>query len=289
MKAADPKRIDQFLLMHSSRADQWRDITVHAEDWVQGRSSRPALEAAVEAVAPVEGFHAYPGPALFAALRDRIAADDAAGALRLARRISNALLTRAYRRAAGRVGRRRGYRRPRSTDVLPPTTGERRAQRPYFEVLFVNNQPAARWPALAAELRRLRRPEDAFVYEPVFVGSFEDAFCAAAVNPAIAAVVIAEGFPYRSRYDAPVLRSVLDPLGETDSRDASALRLAQALKRIRPELDLYLLSERDVETLAGNPAAEPVRRIFYAVEEMLEVHLSDPRGRGGALRDAVLR
>ena len=26
--------------------------------------------------------------------------------------------------------------------------------------------------------------------------------------------------------------------------------------------------------LAGNPAAEPVRRIFYAVEEMLEVHLS---------------
>ena len=79
--------------------------------------------------------------------------------------------------------------------MLPPTAGERRAQRPYFEVLFVNNQPAARWPALAAELRRLRRPEDAFVYEPVFVGSFEDAFCAAEVNPAIAAVVIAEGFP----------------------------------------------------------------------------------------------
>ena len=288
MKAANPKRIDQFLLMHSSRADQWRGITVHAEDWLQGRSSRPALEAAVEAVAPVEGFHAYPGPALFAALRDRIAADDAAGALRLARRISNALLTRAYRQRPGEWDAAEDTG-SEVIDVLPPTAGERRAQRPYFEVLFVNNQPAARWPALAAELRRLRRPEDAFVYEPVFVGSFEDAFCAAAVNPAIAAVVIAEGFPYRSRYDAPVLRSVLDPLGETDSHDASALRLAQALKRIRPELDLYLLSERDVETLAGNPAAEPVRRIFYAVEEMLEVHLSDPRGGGGALRDAVLR
>ena len=91
-------------------------------------------------------------------------------------------------------------------------------------------------------------------------------------------MVIAEGFPYRSRHDAPILRSVLDPLGETDSHDASALRLAQALKRIRPELDLYLLSERDVETLAGNPAAEPVRRIFYAVEEMLEVHLSIQEG-----------
>jgi arginine decarboxylase len=126
----------------------------------------------------------------------------------------------------------------------------------------------------AAELRRLRRPEDAFVYEPVFVGSFEDAFCAAAINPAFAAVVIAEGFPYRSRYEAPTLRAVLGPLGETDSRGASALRLAQALKRIRPEMDLYLLSERDVEALAANKAAEPVRRIFYAVEEPLEIHLS---------------
>ena len=166
MKAANPKRIDQFLLMHSSRADQWRGITVHAEDWLQGRSSRPALEAAVEAVAPVEGFHAYPGPALFAALRDRIAADDAAGALRLARRISNALLTRAYRQRPGEWDAAEDTG-SEVIDVLPPTTGERRAQRPYFEVLFVNNQPAARWPALAAELRRLRRPEDAFVYEPV--------------------------------------------------------------------------------------------------------------------------
>jgi arginine decarboxylase len=142
----------------------------------------------------------------------------------------------------------------------------------------VNSQPAARWPALAAEWRRLRRPEDAFVYEPVFVGSFEDAFCATAINPAIGAVVLAEGFPYRSRHDAPILRSILDPLGEPEGRDASALRLAQALTRIRPELDVYLLSERDVEALAGNPAAEPIRRIFYAVEEPLEVHLAIQEG-----------
>ena len=59
---------------------------------------------------------------------------------------------------------------------------------------FVSAQPAARWPALADEVRRLRRPEDEFVYEPVFVGSFEDAFCAAAVNPALTSVVVPEGF-----------------------------------------------------------------------------------------------
>lgn len=106
------------------------------------------------------------------------------------------------------------------------------------------------------------------------MGSFEDAFCAAALNPAIIAVVLAEGFPYRSRHDAPVLRSVLDPLGEAEGPDMSALRLARGLKRIRPELDVYLLSDRQVEKIAGDPAADAVRRVFYAVEEPLEMHLA---------------
>ena len=94
------------------------------------------------------------------------------------------------------------------------------------------------------------------------------------VNPDIISVVLAEGFPYRSRHDVPVLRSVLDPLGESEAPDKSALRLARTLKRIRPELDIYLLSDREVEKLAGDSAADAVRRIFYAVEEPLELHLA---------------
>jgi arginine decarboxylase len=273
MTLPSDKRIDQFLLMHSARADEWRGIVIHAEAWAHGHGKRPALEAAIEAIAPTEEFFAYPGSALFAALHERVAADDAVGTLELAQRISNALLTRSFHERPSDWD----IAEPGSADmadVMPPALGEARAYRPYFEVLMVNSQPAARRPALAAELRRLRRPEDAFIYEPVFVGSFEDAFCAAAINPSIAVVVLAEGFPYRSRHEAPILRSVLDPLGVPDTRDASALRLAYALKRVRPELDLYLLSERDVETLAGSPAAAPIRRIFYAVEEMMEVHLS---------------
>ena len=61
--------------------------------------------------------------------------------------------------------------------------------------------------------------------------------------------------------------------GQTDS-DRSGLQLADVIKRIRPELDLYLTTDRDVETIAGSPAASSVRRIFYGVEEVLELHLS---------------
>src|SRR6185369_13230857 len=44
--------------------------------------------------------------------------------------------------------------------------------------------------------------------------------------------------------------------------------------RVRPELDLYLMSNRDVEEMAGNPDANVFRRIFYSIEELLELHLS---------------
>jgi len=268
-------RIDQFILMHSARDDRWRDITGLARSWATGHGDRSALESALVAISPVEEFHAYPGARMLGALKECIARNDAGGAADLARRISNALLTRSYRERAGDWDVHDEVATTDVANILPPAIAESRGHRPYFETLFVVSQPAARWPALATELRNLRRPDDDFIYEPVFVGSFEDAFCAAAVNPDIAAIVLAEGFPYHSRHDAPMLRSVLEPLiGTPEASDQSALLLAGALKRIRPELDIYLLSERQVEELAGNPAADSVRRIFYAVEEPLEVHLS---------------
>jgi arginine decarboxylase len=87
-------------------------------------------------------------------------------------------------------------------------------------------------------------------------------------------VVLVEGFPYRSRHDASVLRSLTASLPEPTSPEESALKLAAGLKRLRPELDIYLMSDQDVEALAGDPATGSIRRIFYGVEELLEQHLA---------------
>ncbi|MGE0715794.1 MAG: decarboxylase [Alphaproteobacteria bacterium] len=266
-------RIDQFFAMHSARADHWREALTAAESWAGGRGKRADVEAALAELGVVEEFHAFPGPRLMGVLGERIAADDAAGAAGLIRRISDAILTGSYRSQPGEWDGQDDDETNVLTRILPPTLGTE-SHRPYFEVLYVNSQPASRWPALAADLRRLRRPEDQFIYEPIFVGSFEDAVCAAVVNPSIAAVVATEGFPFRSRHDAPVLRTLIDPVAADEPPDASVLRLAQTLHRIRPELDLYLMSNRKVEELAGDPAADVVRRVFYSVEEPLELHLA---------------
>src|SRR3954452_9609097 len=90
-------RIDQFLLMHSARLDNWPEITSLAEKWQAAATQRAVLDAAVAAVEAVERYHAYPGPRLFALLRERIAANDSGGAARRAWRISNGVTARAYR------------------------------------------------------------------------------------------------------------------------------------------------------------------------------------------------
>jgi len=92
-----------------------------------------------------------------------------------------------------------------------PGAGEETApHRPYFEVLVVSPARPAAWSELAQELRKLRRPQDKFVYEPVFVGSFEDAVLATILNGGLEAVMIYEGIPFASSHHNPVLREFSD-------------------------------------------------------------------------------
>src|SRR5262245_16958332 len=266
-------KIDQFFAGPGARGDQWRDLVELAEAWSNGSGDRAKVEAALSEITATEEFHAYPGLPLINALRDHVAQDDAHATASLARRITRALLTRSFRQNPTDWETHEGDE-PAASDVLPPALGRPDTHRPYFEVLIVTGAPAVRWPALAAEWRRLRRPLDPFIYEPVFVGSFEDAFCATILNPDLAAVVVHEGFAFRSPHDAPTLRTLTADIDKHQSAEASALHLAQVLKRVRPELDLYLVVNGRVEDIAGSPNATTVRRVFYAVEELLELHLA---------------
>ena len=266
-------RIDQFFSGPGARADRWRDLVDATQSWAAGQVNRSKIEAMLAELAATEEYHAYPGSHLLTSLRERTSADDPRSVVALARKISTALLTRSFRQNTSDwdVNDEADAALP---DVLPPTLGHGETRRPYFETLIVTGLPAERWAGLCAEWRRLRRPLDQFVYEPVIVGSVEDAFCATMLNPDIAAVVVNEGFVFRSRHDAPVLRTLSESLEQQYKTDLSALQLGQLLKRVRPELDLYIVSNRRVEELAGNPKADVARRIFYSVEELLELHLA---------------
>jgi arginine decarboxylase len=277
-------RVDQFFMAEEARFDRWRTLLRASRLWnrslAQPEPSKAQHQATVtnsfQELRQWEDFFAYPGQKLVALLEDRISSGDATGAARLIQSISNALLTHSYRSNVGDW---------ESEDEAPinlgervPGAGEDAAHRPYFEVLVVSPARRTAWQELAQDLRKLRRPQDKFVYEPVFVSSFEDAVLATILNGGIEAVIVYEGISLHSSHTSPVLREFLTShlAASGISADASdySMALAQGLKQLRPELDIYFLSDRKVEEVAGDVNASFLRRVFYQVEEPLELHLS---------------
>jgi arginine decarboxylase len=277
-------RLDEFLMAGELRFDRWRALLQTSRAWERSAGqldskveNRAAVRDCFQELLQWEDFFAYPGHTLLTALDERIASGDVAGATRLIQSIGNALLTHSYRanvadwenedQASINLGER------------VPVGGEDGApRRPYFEVLVASPARRAAWQELAQDLRKLRRPQDKFVYEPVFVPSFEDAVLATILNGSIEAVIVYEGLSFSSVHNSPILREFLtsqlaaEGIGP-DSADQS-MALARALKQLRPELDIYFLSDRQVEKVAGDVKAAFLRRVFYQVEEPLELHLS---------------
>ncbi len=274
-------QIDHFFSTVAARSDRWRVLNKTAQVWAAriGTPDAPALRSqcasALEELTPLEGFHAYPGARLLAVLRERLTVDDAAGLARLVQRVSMALMSRSYRRDPGEWEPEEDV--SDAVRPMPPAAGEA-GGRPYFEVLMVVPTPPSRWPAHVQQMRKLRRAQDEFVYEPVFVGNFEDAILGVILNAGLQSVVIYEGFPYPSAHDAPLLRGVLAQWLQVDPQSLPpgdyGLMLTRAIKAIRPELDVFLLDDSRPEDIVSDPAAAGLRRVFYEVEEPLELHLS---------------
>jgi arginine decarboxylase len=273
--------IRDFFYAAEARIDRWRSLNRVAKSLTGGGASPTGGHASdpkalLAELAPLEELCGYPGPRLMALVNERLQTGDFTGFARLVQRISGALLSNSYRDDE-ELWRAEDEGETRLPDVLPPSLGRGQSRRPYFEVLVVSPAERAAWPGIRETFRRLRRVEDDFVYEPVVVGSFEDAVLAVVFNPNLQAVVISDGFGYPSQHTLPGLREILTrqvQVAESARTGDLGVLLAQMVRRWRPELDVYLTTDRDVVELAGSPEAAPIRRVFYGVEEPMEIHLA---------------
>src|SRR5215475_6569570 len=196
---ARPMELREFFSAAEARIDRWRSLNRVAKA-LAGAGSRAASggedpKALLAELAPLEELCGYPGPRLMAQVRERLQTGDKTGFARLVQRISGALLAGSYRDDL-EPWKAEEDSEGRAPDILPPSIGHGQSRRPYFEILLVSPSERAMWPEIRETFRRLRRTEDEFVYEPVVVGSFEDAILAVVFNYNPQAVVISDGFPF---------------------------------------------------------------------------------------------
>ncbi|MGH8710016.1 MAG: decarboxylase [Burkholderiales bacterium] len=272
--------LSEFFSASEARIDRWRTLNriakaLASRDSKQLDTLRREATSVLEELTPLEELNGYPGPHLMAQVHERLQTGDWTGLARLVLRISSALLSNSYRDdvQAWSADEEGDTRLP---EVLPPSIGRGQARKPYFEVLMVSAGERSTWPELREMIRRLRRDEDQFVYEPVIVGSFEDAILATLFNYNLQSVVIVDGFGYTSQYTSPVLREIIArnmPPGTGAGIADMGTVLARLVRLVRPELDVFLMTDRDVSKLAGSEGAAAIRRIFYGVEELMEIHL----------------
>src|SRR5580700_9406919 len=262
------------------RTDAWSALEEStAQLALAGAQQRPiepltdAVAEALDVLAPIERSWAFPGMQAFYKVRRLFATGKYDRCASVVARINRTLATDSY--WGGHTGDADAD--DEAYEHEERLADQTRQHRPYFEVLVVEDMTEDQEHALRDELRRWRRPDDQFLYEIVVVPSFDEAVMAARLNFKLQACVVRRRFTHRSRYDCSSLAQFVS-LGECEdlmdcSPDERAQVLARSLARIRPELDLYLMTEIGVEDLAGR-LIHHFRRIFHTREGSLELHLS---------------
>src|SRR5512133_1615956 len=269
-----------------ARCDRWQDLAHAAQTLVaqssSGASTKETLakvEALLSPLSVLETFRAYPGEAMMSALKEALARSDYSTFSRLTNRIAKAIITGSYRRSANAWKLGEEGEMELSDRLMKDYFDTGDLTKPYFEVLIVSDDPTPEQVRQGrAELRQLRRPEDPFVYETVTVPSFEEGVIGVVMNADVQAVVIRDNFRFKSQFDAPLLRTYLqqhlslEP-GSMEPKDYG-VALARAIRKIRPELDVYLIIDGAMEKMASHLDSKNIRRVFYGIEDLMEIHLA---------------
>jgi arginine decarboxylase len=253
------------------RVDLWNRIREGLDRIASGQpADRAELESAFRRLREVERLWVYPGLARIDGLRQLYRRGD----LPLLRERVNELVDR-----LSELG-------DRATLIEHGSPEERSL--PYFTVLLVDKLGPERLSALRRSLRELRRGgRGDLVYEVLQVGSFEEAWLAVRCNTDIQAVVMRHTFALSAdpAITLPGIRAVLDHLTAPVQRSTAPISesLALALRHLRPELDLYLLTN---ESLTGTDerTADLFTRVFYRFEAAHELHMTVLDGLRGRMR-----
>ena len=254
--------VDMKLLAYNSlwqlRNDTWSSLEEATTQLALADAQRRPVErlagtvtGLLDVLGSIERFWAFPGAHVYREVHRLFADDEYTRLAALVGRANRALVTESYR--GGHAVDLRAEDDEYDHDTHPAKQFGR--DQPYFEVLVVEDLTEEQENSLREELRRWRRPEDQFIYEIVVVPSFDEAVMAARLNFRLQACVVRRRFAHRSRHDSPLLAQFAGIDGADDLMDHTpddrAQVLARTLAKIRPELDLYLMTEISVEDLAG--------------------------------------
>lgn len=285
MNTYQDNMLDSYFNAFQPRLDSWNRLKNSAAKLAATQHSKTGHQKHQQIIteqltnlAPTEKYWGFPGNDIFQQLQESFHNGNYNLFSREISLIVRMLMSGSYRRSESYNEVDLSFDDPDNLDDRNFST----QHRPYFEVMVVDeagtkNQEAEQKEAFV----QCRRNQDDFVYEPFFIHSAEDAIMAALFNFNIQSVVIRYDFPIEAPTSTqvlnhPLLKDLNIDFHQLES-DEIGIALAKAIKYIRPEMDIFLITDQSVEAIAGKITGY-CRRVFYNTEDFLELHLNILRG-----------
>src|SRR2546427_3772268 len=234
-KSAEPQReiaINLYRSVWEVRNDGWIHLSDEANRLSSAASAggdadlpRDPVAETLDLLEPIEIYWAFPGRQGFLRLMTLFQDREYGGFNELVHRISRALSSQSYRRSFVSLH----LDEEAAVEEEERRETEVRVDRPYFELLIVDDLSVQEEDTLRQRLRSMRRDEDKFIYEIVVVPSFQDALIAVLFNFNLQACVIRYGFPLKSRYRLDILHQLLENYQEEGLESLPAIHAGRLL------------------------------------------------------------
>lgn len=239
-----------------------------------------SIEQFFDILEPIESYWAFPGSQVLAELKSYFERQQYALLANGVANIVQLLVSEAYRSNLMPLQVSVEDRLSGASYGLDETH-HNPAEHHYFEVLFVDTLSAPEEKELRRRMLRNFDAHESFVYDIVVVPSFEDALMAVLFNHNIQSCVIPYQMAFKSKNGAELLERYIVQFEESELQELDVphlgIELGQLIKRLRPELDLFLTINSGVEEIAAQ-VYQDFRRVFYRQENYLELHLSIRQG-----------
>jgi len=279
------KMIGFYHQLNNKRQDTWvklKKYTFHLSMFdVKGEGVtrlKKAVELSLISLETIEDYTAFPSKENFRYLKERFEQGDYNALSHAVSQIHYFLENGTYRRKDVDLSLSNSNVEI-DDNTRDNTSGAKNSRaKPYFEVLIVDNLIVDAENQLLNSVRSMRHHDDKFNYTPIVVPSFEDAIIAILINSNIQACILRPGFPMKSERNSGLVSHIVASIDEKlrkhlyNSKNQGN-ELGRLINYLRPELDLYLIS--DMATESGNQDDNGYfNRVFYSENSSLDMHHS---------------
>ncbi len=271
----------QFYNIGQLRTELWTELKLSSyrlskKNKAEQQAGKSHMLQAIKNLQEVEQYFAFPGVDIMESLTGFIRHDEFQILHNSIKEILRLLVSEDYRQNPDILSFASLLRKKENK-----ATSTIKSKKRYFEVLFVDSISRHDEQVITKKINDVLDPHENFIYQIVYAKSFQDALLALKANPNIQACIVRNEIPYQSKNInealKPFVTNLLNENHDEYPEYELGIMLGQAIRQLRPEIDIYYITDKPVQNLQ-DVSLKIFQRIFYRKEDAQELHLSIIRG-----------